>query len=75
MWTRRGPIHMLRCLVLATAGCAGGDSAGPPRATGGQYTCGVTSTNKWYCWGANDKGQFGNGSSGNSWTPTRVPNP
>ncbi|NJD10053.1 MAG: hypothetical protein FIB01_06250, partial [Gemmatimonadetes bacterium] len=39
-------------------------------AANNQHTCGVSTTNAAYCWGANGEGQLGNPAAGSSW-----PNP
>ncbi len=41
-------------------------------ASGGGYTCGVTSTAAGYCWGNNEKGQLGDGSTANDSAPAAV---
>ena len=41
-------------------------------ATGGWHTCGLTSSGAPYCWGLNDFGQLGDGSTTNSSTPVAV---
>jgi hypothetical protein len=40
---------------------------------GGGHNCGVTTTNVAYCWGVNDQGQLGNGSTSTGYQ--RVPQP
>jgi len=42
-------------------------SAGPS-----SYTCGITTTNRAYCWGANQDGQLGDGTTTARATPTAV---
>ncbi len=54
----------------------------PARVTGGlifrsisagtQHSCGLTTDNVAYCWGLNDRGQLGDGSTRGSVTPVRV---
>lgn len=39
---------------------------------GGNHTCGVTNSNKAFCWGQNDRGQLGINSISNRTTPTAV---
>lgn len=39
---------------------------------GDEHTCGVTTTNRIYCWGYNQQGQVGNGSLVDTRTPTAV---
>jgi alpha-tubulin suppressor-like RCC1 family protein len=41
-------------------------------AAGQTHTCGVVPTNYAYCWGLNDNGQLGNGTTGNRSRPTPV---
>ena len=41
-------------------------------ASGGSYTCGVTVANVAYCWGANQEGQLGTGTTDDSRVPVRV---
>jgi hypothetical protein len=38
-------------------------------ATGASHTCGLTTTSRVFCWGANDAGQLGNGGSANADLP------
>lgn len=40
--------------------------------TGGNHTCGVTQQHAIYCWGANAKGQLGDGTQTDRAVPTRV---
>jgi alpha-tubulin suppressor-like RCC1 family protein len=42
---------------------------------GSLHTCGVTTDGVAYCWGFNDQGQLGNGSTGSSLVPVRVSSP
>lgn len=37
-----------------------------------RHTCGVTTVGEAYCWGSGEKGQLGNGSTGDQWVPTPV---
>lgn len=39
---------------------------------GGEHTCGVTRTDRLYCWGWNEHGQLGNGNTANRSRPTPV---
>jgi alpha-tubulin suppressor-like RCC1 family protein len=39
---------------------------------GGEHTCGVTQTDQLYCWGLNDHGQLGNGTTTNRLKPAPV---
>ena len=39
---------------------------------GAGHTCGVTPDGSLYCWGRNDKGQLGDGTTVNRLTPVRV---
>ena len=39
---------------------------------GGYHTCGATADGSLYCWGRNDKGQLGDGTTVNRLTPVRV---
>ena len=39
---------------------------------GGEHTCGVTQTNQIYCWGLNDRGQLGNGTTTRRLWPSPV---
>lgn len=41
-------------------------------ATGGRYTCGLTSSGAVYCWGFNKYGQLGRGTFGYSTVPVAV---
>ncbi len=41
-------------------------------ATGGQFACGVTTSDEAYCWGGNSSGQLGNGTTNDTSAPTRV---
>lgn len=53
----------------------GGTQQRPPTIGGSTprgHTCGLTSTATAYCWGLNDRGQLGNGSTTNSVTPIAV---
>lgn len=69
------------------AGQLGGGSSGsseliPTLITGGlqfrqvsagsSHTCGVTPSNEAYCWGANESGQLGDGTTTNRATPTAI---
>ena len=69
------------------AGQLGGGSSGsseliPTRIAGGlqfrqvsagsSHTCGVTPSNEAYCWGANESGQLGDGTTTNRATPTAI---
>ena len=44
-------------------------------AAGSSYTCGTATGGDTYCWGRNDRGQLGNGSSQGSNVPVTVTNP
>jgi alpha-tubulin suppressor-like RCC1 family protein len=46
----------------------GGVSAGPV----GSHTCGITTSNKIYCWGYNGSGQLGDGTTTTRWSPVKV---
>jgi len=37
-----------------------------------EHACAITSKNEVYCWGANGKGQLGDGTTQNKFTPTRI---
>jgi alpha-tubulin suppressor-like RCC1 family protein len=39
---------------------------------GSQHTCGVTVAVAAYCWGANDRGQLGDGAKADQWSPVPV---
>jgi len=39
---------------------------------GSGYACALTPDGAAYCWGDNDRGQLGNGTTGRSWSPTAV---
>jgi alpha-tubulin suppressor-like RCC1 family protein len=41
-------------------------------AVGGFHTCGVASDNRAFCWGLNDNGQLGDGTTKQRWRPTLV---
>jgi len=79
---------MVRCWGAGSAGQLGGDNtdATSPRpssglaevaviATGTAHTCAVTRGGRLYCWGANDDGRLGDGSSRSSATPVEVVHP
>lgn len=77
---------LLTAAVLVLLGCSGGDhSVAEPEPSSGDasgpwrtifaafaVTCGITKTGVTYCWGANDRGQLGNGTQTQRTVPTRV---
>src|SRR5687768_18485604 len=64
--------------LLALVGCR--DSTGPLGdevsfvriASGAQFSCGLDSDGVAYCWGLNDRGQLGDGTTTTRLTPTKV---
>jgi alpha-tubulin suppressor-like RCC1 family protein len=77
--TRANALLMLSSFVLLTVGCDD-DSTAPPTSTitfaelsaGGQNTCGVVVGGAAYCWGFNEYGQLGNGTTTDGTNPTVV---
>lgn len=63
------PVAVAGGLTFATVSTGGFDPWG-----GGlsRYSCGVTTTGEAYCWGRNDNGELGNGSTTSSSTPVAV---
>jgi hypothetical protein len=78
-WLRKLP-----CVVVlaTTAGCSFDNAAAPAHgvptfartdlALGSGFSCGVTTAHASYCWGANEMGQGGNGSTFSNGAPTLV---
>src|SRR5947209_18846189 len=65
---RAGSLASMLAVALARCGGDGGTSPNPPLIfaaieAGSQHTCGVTTASSAYCWGSNDRGQLGEGTT------------
>ena len=69
------------CAASAVISCSGTDSTGPKLSTslafvrmsaGDKFSCGLEADGTAWCWGLNDKGQLGDGTTTVRTTPTRV---
>ena len=65
---RAGSLATILAMALARCGGDGGTSPNPPlifaaMEAGYQHTCGVTTAGAGYCWGSNDRGQLGDGTT------------
>src|SRR2546428_336197 len=65
---RAGSLASMLAVALARCGGDGGTSPNPRLIfaaieAGSQHTCGVTTASSGYCWGSNDRGQLGEGTT------------
>src|SRR3989454_12090229 len=65
---RAGSLASMLAVALARCGGDGGTSPNPRLIfaaieAGSQHTCGVTTASSAYCWGSNDRGQLGEGTT------------
>src|SRR5688572_11533703 len=82
----RSAIRSIRGVLLASAGLmllsCKSDSTGPGEhetaltfvrmSAGANFSCGLTENGTAYCWGLNDKGQLGDGTTSTSLKPMKV---
>jgi serine/threonine-protein kinase len=66
------PVLLYPTLVLTAVACSSDDSQ---VSAGGGQTCGRTSESRVYCWGRNEVGQVGDGTTNQRLTPTPVATP
>lgn len=59
-------------VLVSTAGVSGGGWLYVALSNEGDYSCGLRSDNSAYCWGNNDKGQLGNGTTDDSKLPVAI---
>src|SRR2546428_428973 len=77
---RAGSLASMLAVALARCGGDGGTSPNPRLIfaaieAGSQHTCGVTTASSAYCWGANDYGQLGDGTTTTRSSPVLVAAP
>jgi alpha-tubulin suppressor-like RCC1 family protein len=71
--TRTNPLHCGRCDRMCSGTCSMGECfEANDVATGAEHTCAISREGRLRCWGANEDGQVGNGSTSNQNRPVAV---
>ena len=77
-----GALSLVGASLVAAGAFGGGPTAGAAAehaatafSSGGQHACGVSPTNRLYCWGDNSYGQLGDGAYTNTRLPVEVKTP